>query len=486
MKRREKMKEIQSKSIGNRKFEIGNSLPLNPCQSEQIRGSKMLAGWSSLCASGFKMRAVARQWHKNARPCAPQGDKISTKPHYFQKNKGSRKNIFFNTLLYGLELFLTAGIVKCPMKELLKQLIATAPTAENGELKAARVLEDYFRRRGIQAEVQVWDQTRANVTVHLRSCGRRPGLLLAAHLDVVPADPARWTFDPFCGIEKDGRILGRGATDMLGGVAAAAAAVIDCAASGKPLDGDLILTITGGEETDSCGARLFMETAAKTIGPLAGIILPEPTNLKILTAHRGILWAQITTRGRSAHGSMPPLGLNAIEKMPPLLGRLFAHLIPHTPHPQLGACTMSINQIHGGTAFNIVPDTCSVQLDIRTLPGQSQEQILEGLQALINEQKASDPQFAADLSVLRSVGAMETDPSCSFVQAVCRAVAIDQTAVGTFTTDGPHFLPLCKDIIILGPGSPGACHKPDESIEIADLYRAKEMYSQIIRALLLA
>lgn len=372
------------------------------------------------------------------------------------------------------------------MKELLKQLIAAAPTADNGELKAAQVLHQYFHSHGVEAAVQVWDQTRANVTVHLRSSERKPGLLFAAHLDVVPADPARWTFDPFCGIEQDGRILGRGATDMLGGVAAIAATAADCATSGRPLEGDLILTITGGEETDSCGARRFMDTPAKTIGPLAGIILPEPTHLKILTAHRGILWAQITTRGRSAHGSMPHLGLNAIEKMTPLLGRLFAYSIPHSPHPQLGACTMSINQIRGGTASNIVPDACSVQLDIRTLPGQPQEQILNGLQALLNEQKSADPQFAADLSVLRSVGAMETDPACPFVKAVCRAAGIDQTGVGTFTTDGPHFLPLCRDIIILGPGSPGACHKPDESIEIAQLQKAKELYTQIIRELLLA
>ena len=250
----------------------------------------------------------------------------------------------------------------------------------------------------------MWDKKRANATVRLRSSGRRAGLLFASHLDVVPADSAGWSFDPFAGIEKDGRIWGRGATDMLGGVAAAAAAIAEFAASGQTPLGDLILTATAGEETDSCGAVRFMDTAAKSIGPTAGVIVPEPTDLQILTAHRGILWAQITTRGRSAHGSMPHLGLNAIEKMSPLLGRLFAYSIRHTPHPQLGACTMSINQIHGGTGTNIVPDTCSVQLDIRTLPGQAPKQILADLQTLLRRQAADDPQLSAEMSVLRSVG----------------------------------------------------------------------------------
>jgi succinyl-diaminopimelate desuccinylase len=166
------------------------------------------------------------------------------------------------------------------MKELLKQLIAAAPTCENGELKAAEVLEGYFGRNGLQAEVQVWDKKRANATVRLRSSGRRAGLLFASHLDVVPADSAGWSFDPFAGIEKDGRIWGRGATDMLGGVAAAAAAIAEFAASGQTPLGDLILTATAGEETDSCGAVRFMDTAAKSIGPTAGVIVPEPTDLQ--------------------------------------------------------------------------------------------------------------------------------------------------------------------------------------------------------------
>lgn len=369
------------------------------------------------------------------------------------------------------------------MENLLKQLIQAAPTADNGERKAAEVLVDYFRSRGIEAVADIWDGNRANVIARLPSSKQKPGLLFAAHLDVVPADHSQWHFEPFAGIERDGHILGRGATDMLGGLAAAAAALVEIASAGIPLQGDVILAATAGEETDSCGAVRLVQNASQTIRPLAGIILPEPTHQKILTAHRGLLWLQITTYGRSAHGSMPQQGINAIEKMTPILNRLLEWEIPHTPHPRLGPCTRSINQLHAGTATNIIPDTCRLELDIRTLPGQPQESVIEQIQTLLHEQKTQDPNFRAEVSVLRRCGALETLPDTSFVRSVCQAVRNEKTEVAPFTTDGPHFLPLSSDIIILGPGNPTVCHKPDESISIEDLHKARQMYDQIIRAI---
>jgi succinyl-diaminopimelate desuccinylase len=369
------------------------------------------------------------------------------------------------------------------MKELLKQLIQAAPTHGSGERKAAEVLVHYFRSHGIEAVADTWGANRANVIARLPSSRQKPALLFAAHLDVVPADPAQWHFEPFAGIEQDGQIFGRGATDMLGGLAAAAAALADIASAAIPLKADVVLAATAGEETDSCGAFRFVQSASRFLGPLAGIILPEPTNQNILTAHRGLLWLQITAYGRSAHGSMPQQGINAIEKMTPLLNRLLDWQIPHTPHPLLGPCTKSINQIHAGTATNIIPDTCRLELDIRTLPGQSQQILVQQIQTLLDQQKARDPQFRADLSILRQCDALETSPESPFVRSVCQALQIQHTQVAPFTTDGPHFRPLCPNIIILGPGNPTVCHKPDESISLNDLQKARQMYVQIIRSL---
>ncbi|MHC5164156.1 MAG: M20/M25/M40 family metallo-hydrolase, partial [Planctomycetota bacterium] len=150
------------------------------------------------------------------------------------------------------------------MKELLKKLIRSAPTSENGELNAAKVLVDYFQQElnaakvlvdyfqqhGIQASLDQWDKTRANVVASVGSNDAdAPTLLFGAHLDVVPASREHWQTDPFCPVERDGKIIGRGSVDMLGGLCAAAAAMVDL--SKQPLNGRVIFAATAGEETDS-------------------------------------------------------------------------------------------------------------------------------------------------------------------------------------------------------------------------------------------
>lgn len=370
------------------------------------------------------------------------------------------------------------------MKDLLKKLIQTAPNETNGESGAAHVLETFFQELGIDCQVDIWDQNRANFTVCVKSQQQKPGLLFGAHLDVVPADSVKWTMPCHEGTELDGRIYGRGSVDMLGGLVAVCGAIADIIHSGRKLKGDLILTATAGEETDSCGVKRFTEQNQEQFGPLAGIILPEPTNLEILTAHRGILWLQIETHGKSAHGSMPHLGINAIEKMTAVLNRLKEFKIPHTLHPDLGGCSISLNQIHGGTGTNIVPDSCRIELDIRTIPGQNKDQILRDLQQILDDEKSKDPEFNAKISIPRSVNPLQTDSQSPFVQQLLDATGIHKTSVAPFTTDGPHFLPLSENVIIFGPGKPALCHKPDERIEIAELEEGKQMFLKIIHKFL--
>ena len=368
-----------------------------------------------------------------------------------------------------------------PMKKLLADLIGAAPTLENGELLAANVLKDYFNHHGLAAEVEVWDGSRANVVVHVKAGQKTTGkpLLIAAHLDVVPASADKWTVPPFTATERDGRIYGRGSTDMLGGIAAVSKALVEAAHQGE-LSADVIFAATAGEETDSCGVKRFVEQYRSRFADPVGIIVPEPTDLNVMRAHRGILWLKVTAYGRTAHGSMPHLGINAILKINALLNRLSGLTIPHTPHPLLGGCSMSINHIAGGTGTNIVPETCAIEIDIRTLPGQKPFGIIEQFQGLIKELSDADPEFKADVSVLRIAEAIETPEDDPFVMAVCKAVKVDQAGAVGFTTDGPYFTPL-GPVLIFGPGKPSACHKPDEYIEIDDLHRAEEMYKSIFR-----
>jgi succinyl-diaminopimelate desuccinylase len=371
------------------------------------------------------------------------------------------------------------------MKNLLKQLIAGIGTAVNGERKNAESLQRFFENSGIRTELDIWDESRANLTAFLgNGTPDVPTLVIGVHLDVVPAEAENWQTNPFEAVEKDDKIFGRGACDMQGGICAAAAALTEIAASGAKLKGRVIFAATAGEETDSAGVQRFVDRYKDTIDNPVGILIPEPTGLEILRAHRGILWLKIRTRGKTAHGSMPHLGINAIDKMNTLLNRLKNHIIPHQPDDLLGGCSMSINRINGGTATNIVPDFCDIELDIRTLPSQAHAEIIKDLRDICDQLHANDQNFNAEISIIRAVEALQTDADDSFVKAVCTATGITETKAAGFTTDGTHFKKLNAPVLIFGPGDGTLCHQPNEYIEIAEMEKAAACYKKIITDLL--
>lgn len=370
------------------------------------------------------------------------------------------------------------------MKELLKKLIQAKTTTENGELAAAEVIADEFGRAGINSRIDNWDQIRANIITRIESAGQRAGLLFACHLDVVGPGEAAWKNPAFSAVETDGKIYGRGAVDMKGGTAAAVIAIRQIVESGVKLKGDIVFAAVAGEETDSAGASRFVDdkNLMKELTPqgLAGVIIPEPTDFEVITAHRGMLWLQISTKGKAAHSSTPQLGVNAIDSMRRVLNELESYEIKAGPHELLGICSMSVNTITGGKAMNVVPDKCSLGIDFRTLPQQNHNEIVFDLQKIFERLKTGDENFDAEISILRQVQPLETDVNSEFVKIFGSAVGISETKAIGYTTDGPHFASLGAPIVIFGPGKPQLCHKPDEYIDISDLEKCVEYYNNII------
>ncbi len=366
------------------------------------------------------------------------------------------------------------------LADLLKKLVRAESTPEKGELAAAKVVAEELAASGIESQIDTWDANRANVIAHIASGKDAPALLFACHLDVVPPGQTPWAHPPFSAFEADGRIHGRGSTDMKGGLAAIITAIRGLVDSGARLPADIILAAVAGEETDSCGATRFASRYANRLPPLAGIILPEPTNFDVVTAHRGILWLCIATKGKTAHGSTPELGVNAIMMMKLVLDELEHYKIPVSPHPLLGGCSMSINTIEGGKAANVVPDHCSIAIDIRTLPAQDHKTIIAGFENILAGIKKDNSLFDADISIVRSVGALITDPQRDFVKRFCAVAGIECTKAVGYTTDGPHFALLGAPVIVFGPGDTSICHKPDEFIDLADVEQAVDYYTRVI------
>ena len=385
------------------------------------------------------------------------------------RNKNFPVFCFVGSSLYNL----------CVMKQLLRKLVQAETTAERGERAGAEVISTDLGQSGINSRIDSWDGNRANIIAQIKSAGRRGALLFACHLDTVGPGEASWKYPPFAGIESEGRIYGRGSADMKGGIAAVVTAIRQIVESGVKLEGDIILFAAAGEETDSCGAKRFVRDCGG-ISELAGIVIPEPTDFEVITAHRGLLWLKVTTRGKATHGSTPELGVNAIASMRAVLDELENYKIRFEPHKLLGECCMSINTIVGGKAINVVPDKCDIGIDIRTLPAQKHQDIIADFQKIFTKLRQKNPEFDADVSIVREVKALETDSSCDFVKEFCSAAGINETRAVGFTTDGPYFASLGAPVVIFGPGKPELCHKPDEYIEIADVEKAVEYYKNII------
>ena len=365
------------------------------------------------------------------------------------------------------------------MKELLKKLIQAKTTSEDGELAAAEVIAAEFARFGVESEIDSWDSNRANIIARVKSSRQKAGLLFACHHDVVGPGQASWQYPPFGAVEADGKIYGRGSTDMKGGISAAVTAICGIVDSGTKLQGDIIFVAAAGEETDSAGAQRFIDGSERQDN-LAGVVIPEPTDFTIVTAHRGMLWLEVNTSGKSAHGSTPELGINAITSMRHFLDGLEKYDISAKSHELLGRCSMSVNTIVGGKTLNVVPDKCTVGIDIRTIPGADHQNIVADIKGIFEKLKSENSQFEADVSIIRQVQSMETDRNSDFVREFCSSLGITETHAIDFTTDGPHFASLGAPVVIFGPGKPSLCHKPDEYIEIADVEKASRCYKKII------
>lgn len=369
------------------------------------------------------------------------------------------------------------------MKELLKELVRADTSEGKGEVKAAEIVAARFRRSGVEARVDSWDERRANVIAHVKSDRGKGALLFVCHLDVVGPGQAQWVYPPFEAVEVDGKIHGRGSVDMKGGIAAAVTAICEVVDSGAKLHGDVIFAGTAGEETDGSGIRRFVSDA-EWMPRLLGVVIPEPTGFAVVTAHRGLVWLKVTTKGKAAHSSTPELGINAISSMKRVLNELENYRINAEPHRLLGKSSMSINTISGGKAMNIVPDECTIGIDIRTVPGQNTSGIVSDLKATVGNLKVGDPKFDADVNVARESESLETDAGCEFVRKFLGAVGVKESIAVGWTTDGPHLVQLGAPIVIFGPGESELCHKADEYINISDIDKAVNCYKNIISTFL--
>ena len=305
-------------------------------------------------------------------------------------------------------------------------------------------------------------------------------ICFTGHVDIVPLGSVPWTHAPFAAEIVDGKLYGRGSSDMKSGVAAFTVAAIALADQIRNTAG-VTLVITAGEETGCEGAFDLVNRAdaAEILGQAGALVVAEPTSNEPLVGHKGAFWLQASATGVTAHGSMPERGDNAIYKIARAALALENFDFGTEPHALMGQGTLNVGTARGGLNINSVPDAAEIAIDIRTVAGQDHRQIWGCLCHRLGDQIA--------LKTLLDVSSVYTapdDPWMQSVTALCQAhfeQPIVPKTVSYFTDAAALRAPMGNPpTVILGPGEPQMAHQTDEFCYVDRIAQAEQLYRDII------
>jgi succinyl-diaminopimelate desuccinylase len=366
--------------------------------------------------------------------------------------------------------------------QLTESLIAFDTVSPPGNEEAcARFIADSLRDlhiEGATVEVHRFAPGRANLVATIR--GESPGLLLAGHIDVVPPGPdSGWSSPPFEARTRDGRIYGRGAADMKGGIAAMLVAM--ASARRKRLKRSLTFVATAGEEVGFDGLRAML--AAGKLEGVAGRcgVVGEPTEMTVVRGHRGTVTARVAFHGRSAHASDPSMGVNSIEKAVAFIEKLgpLRKELSKAVDEDLGRTIITPTVISGGTKSNVIPDSCELTIDARTIPGVGGRTILDGLTAVAESLQKRDKSFSADIEVLYETSALSV-PRKEEVVKLGESITGSTSTIALFGTEAPDYYKLGIPTVVLGPGSIRQAHVLDEFVTLEQLELAVAVYTKFV------
>jgi acetylornithine deacetylase/succinyl-diaminopimelate desuccinylase-like protein len=346
-----------------------------------------------------------------------------------------------------------------------------------GEERVAELLEEMARSEGIEVRRQSVLPGRKNLIARLKPSGKtRSRVMLTPHMDVVPAPEKDFT--PRV---RNGKMHGRGTCDTKGSVAAFFSAFLELARKGKrPRETEILFVGLVDEEFGQAGSRMLAQKGPK--GDLA--IAGEPTGLQVVTAHKGNLWLQLKTRGKSAHGSTPQHGKNAIDAMAPILEFLFGDYpkdLGLRTHPLLGSPSVSVGKIIGGTQPNVVPNECVIDLDRRTIPGETEASVTKELIKAFEKRGIPFPEFSKSRSV--PCPPLDTDPDLPLVQSFLRAANRRKSRGVPYFTDASPIAMGGTPALVFGPGNIAQAHSADEWVEMAQVDRAQSIVSRFLNSL---
>lgn len=378
-----------------------------------------------------------------------------------------------------LAISLLQDLVRIPSVN--PDLVPDAP----GEAAVAAYIAEKLRGWGVEVRTSDAAPGRPNVIATLKGSGGGRTLLFNGHMDTVSVEGMT---DPYSGDVKDGRLYGRGAIDMKGSLAATMAATKAVVDAGVTLRGDVVFTYVADEEYASVGTAAVVEDIHEGRLPRPDAALnTEPSGLRVGIGHKGFTWITVDTHGKAAHGSRPDLGVDAIAKMGKVLvelERLQQQLAAGRKHPLLGTGSVHGSLIKGGRELSSFPDRCTLQIERRTVPPESGEDVGREADRILSQLSASDPAFQSTCRVTFVRNPWEADRESDIVETVAASLErVMGTPAATMTQTGWLDSALLGDAgiptVICGPVGEGL-HAAVESVETASLGACAQVYVDVI------
>lgn len=370
--------------------------------------------------------------------------------------------------------------------QLLKDIMEIpSVNGRDDEGKVAEYLCDYLNAAGIPARVDRIDETHANVVAMLEGTSDAGPVIWNGHLDTVPYGSGEdWHTDPAKPVEKGTRLYGRGASDMKSGLCAMVSALCRFKRSGKKAVRSICFAGTCDEEKYGRGAEYFLQNSQ--FSKCGQILIGEPTGLKLGVAQKGCIWLELLLHGKTSHGAYPDKGCSAVEAALNISYKIKAY-VEKNSHNLLGTATANITQISGGTAPNMIPETCRLLMDIRVVPGLTDEMVLtQALQYFEEEQKRTGEMLQGNVQIINNRRAIETGETsplvCSMKQSI-QAEGLKTECIGiNFFTDASILARNLPDaqVLLFGPGEPSMAHQPDEFVDLENYMKAVRIFTSMI------
>jgi acetylornithine deacetylase len=382
-------------------------------------------------------------------------------------------------MVFNQNIFIDRDYINSVLSEMVR-INSTNPSCTS-EGKGEEQLADYVGAClgdiGLDVEMFNLAPNRKNVLGCLHGAGNGPSLMLNAHMDTVGVEGMQ---EPFSARIAGGKMYGRGTQDMKGSLAASITAVKALVEGGNKLNGDIYIAAVADEEYLSIGTTDLV----KHIKTDAAIVT-EPTDMKIGLAHRGFAWLEVETFGRAAHGSRYKEGIDANMHMGRVLNQLEGlqnQLLNRTTHPLMGVPSLHAARIKGGNEWSVYSNHCLLQIERRTLPGETEKSILQEIQTILSELESQDKNFKAHLNLKTIRAPYQITPERDIVKALqvaYREVLQDEPEFGgaSFWTDAAILGSAGIDTVLIGPVGSGL-HSAQEWVELNSVYTLAEIIAK--------